>query len=213
MTQPSRSRASLVLVGGSGRRDASDAELARGLIQGDEWAVTETWHRFAPMVQMMAERALGSKPEAEDLVQETFCRLFRRAHTLQDPDCLRSFVYSFAVRALKSQLRYRHLRAWLSFRSPETLVDLRSTTIDVESADLLRNFYALLDRLSSRDRLVFLLRRVESMTVEEIASTMEISVSTVKRSMARASTQLSRWVDADPSLAALGPRPESGKVS
>ena len=48
-----------------------------------------------------------------------------------------------------------------------------------------------------------LLRRVESMTMEEIASTMEISVSTAKRSMARASSRLSRWVDSDPVLAAL----------
>lgn len=203
-TLPSRTRVPLVLVGSSGRRDVGDSELAQALIAGEAWAVTETWYRFAPMVLAMAERALGSRPEAEDLLQEVFGRLFRRAHTLQDPNCLRSFVYSFAVRALKSQLRYRHLRAWLSFRSPETLMDLQSTTLDVESSDLLRKFYVLLDRLSSRDRLVFLLRRVESMTVEEIATTMGISESTVKRSMAHASSRLSRWMDADPSLASLG---------
>lgn len=113
-------------------------------------------------------------------------------------------MYSFAVRSLKSQLRYRKLRAWLSFRSPETLVDLRSVTLDIEAGDHLRRFYALLDRLPPRDRLVFLLRRVESMTVQEIAMTMDISISTVKRSMTRASTRLSRWVDADPGLAPLG---------
>jgi RNA polymerase sigma factor (sigma-70 family) len=62
----------------------------------------------------------------------------------------------------------------------------------------------LLDRLPPRDRLVFLLRRVESMTVQEIAKTMEISESTVKRSMAQASTRLSRWVNSDPSLASFG---------
>src|SRR5688500_7948225 len=198
-----RSRATLVLVGSPGRREVSDAELAKSLIAGEAWAVTETWYRFAPMVLMMAERALGSRPEADDLAQEAFARLFRRAHTLQDPNCLRSFVYSFAIRALKSQLRHRQLRAWLSFKSPETLVDLRAVTLDVESSDLLKRFYGFLDRLSPRDRLVFLLRLVESMTMEEIASTMDIPVSTAKRSMARVSSRLSRWVDADPCLAAL----------
>ncbi|HEY6724408.1 MAG TPA: sigma-70 family RNA polymerase sigma factor [Polyangiaceae bacterium] len=202
-TTRSRSLAPLVLLGSRDHRDASDAEVARSLIRGEAWAVAETWHRFAPMVLMLAERALGSRSEADDLAQEVFARLFRRAHTLQDPNCLRSFVYSFAVRALKSQLRHRRLRAWLSFKSPETLVDLRVVTPDVESSELLRRFYALLDRLSPRDRLVFSLRRVEFMTVEEIASTLEISVSTVKRSMARASSRLSRWVESDPSFAAL----------
>lgn len=201
---PSRSCAPLVLVGKANRRNVSDPELAEALIAGNDWAATETWHRFAPMVLTMAQRALGSQPEAEDVVQEAFCRLFRRAHTLRDPNCLRSFVYSFALRTLKSQLRYRHVRAWLSFRSPETLVDLRSFTLDMESRNLLSRFYTLLDRLSPRDRLVFLLRRVEALTVEEIAEAMDISPSTVKRSIAHASERLSRWVDADPSLAALG---------
>jgi DNA-directed RNA polymerase specialized sigma24 family protein len=41
------------------------------------------------------------------------------------------------------------------------------------------------------------------MTIEEIAASLDISPSTVKRSMARASARLSRWVDADPSLGEL----------
>jgi RNA polymerase sigma-70 factor (ECF subfamily) len=61
----------------------------------------------------------------------------------------------------------------------------------------------LLDRLPPRDKLVFLLRRVERMTMEEVAECMDISVSTVKRSMTRASNRLSRWVDRDPGLAPL----------
>jgi RNA polymerase sigma-70 factor (ECF subfamily) len=199
------SRAPLSLVVAPIRDEVSDAELARGLANAESWALTETWHRFAPMVLVTAERALGSRSEAEDLAQDTFDRVFRVAKTLEKPESLRSFVYSIAIRALKSHLRHRRLRAWLSFQGPETLVELRQVTLDIEARDLLRRFYALLDRLSTRDRLVFVLRRVESMTVEEIALAMELSPSTVKRSMARASTRLSRWVDADPGLRGLVP--------
>jgi RNA polymerase sigma-70 factor (ECF subfamily) len=199
----SRSRASLALVVSQHHRETSDADLARGLIAGEPWAVDATWHRFAPMVMMTAERVLGSRSEAEDLAQEAFARLFRTVKTLRDPESLRSFVYSVAIRALKSQLRYRRLRAWLSFHEPESLVDLPRTTLDIESRDLLRKFHTLLDRLSPRDRLVFVLRRMESMTVEEIATTMALSESTVKRSMLHASSRLSRWVEADPHLARL----------
>jgi RNA polymerase sigma-70 factor (ECF subfamily) len=170
---------------------------------GEAWAVSEAWHRFAPMVLVTAERALGSSSEAEDLAQEVFDRVFRLASSLRRPDSLRSFVYSVAIRSLKSHLRHRRLRAWLSFQEPETLVDLRHGSQDVESRELLRKFYALLDRLSSRDRLVFILRRVESMTVEEIAASMDLSPSTVKRSMARASSRLTRWIDADAALRGL----------
>jgi RNA polymerase sigma-70 factor (ECF subfamily) len=191
------------LVVGTDRREVSDGDLARGLVAGEGWAVAETWHRYAPMVLSMAERALGSKSEADDIGQEVFYGVFRKAKNLRDPDSLRSFVYSFAVRALRYELRRRKVRAWLSFEEPEEWVDLGSQTQDVESRDLLRRCHALLDRLAPRDRLVFILRRMESMTVEEIATTMDISESTVKRSMAHASDRLLRWIDADPGLASL----------
>ena len=198
-----RSHIPLSLVVGTNRRPTSDGDLARGLAAGEAWAIAETWHRFAPMVLRMAERALGSRSEADDVGQDVFYRVFRTIKTLREPDSLRSFVYSFAVRALKSELRRKRLRGWLSFHPPEVLVDLGSRTLDVESRDLLRKCYALLDRLTPRDRLVFILRRMESMTVEEIAVVMDISLSTVKRSMAHASNRLLRWIDADPGLAGL----------
>lgn len=193
----------LSLVVGANRRHTSDGDLARGLMTGEMWAVAETWHRFAPLVLMTAERSLGSRSEAEDVAQEVFYRVFRRAKTLRDPDTLRSFVYSFAVRVLRSELRRRRIRGWLPFRQPDRAPDLDDRTVDVESRDLLRRFHVLLDRLKPRDRLVFVLRRMESMTVEEIAAAMQLSVSTVKRSMTHASRRLSCWIAADPGLAGL----------
>jgi len=195
------SHALLSLVVGEDRRDINDGDLARGLMAGASWAIAETWHRFAPMVIVMAERCLGSKSEAEDLSQEVFYRVFRKANTLRDPNTLRSFVYSFAIRVLKTELRRKKLRSWLLLNQPEALADMGSSTLDVESRDLLRRFHALLDRLALRDRLVFVLRRMESMTVEEIATHMDLSTSTVKRSLAHASDRLSRWIDADSDLA------------
>jgi RNA polymerase sigma factor (sigma-70 family) len=201
--QTRRSQARISLVVGGGRSAASDGDLARGLAAGETWALAETWHRFAPMVLLMAERSLGSRAEADDLGQEVFHAVFRKARGLRDPDSLRSFVYSFAVRTLRSELRRKRLRGWLSFQRPEQLPDIATRTSDVESRDLLRRCRALLDRLSPRDRLVFILRRIDSMTVDEIAATMGVSISTVKRSMAHASQRLSHWIAADPGLSDL----------
>ena len=194
---PLRPNPPLRLVVDSDRREVSDVELARGLMAGSGWAIVETWHRFAPMVLTTAARALGSEADAEDVAQEVFHRVFRKAKTLRDPDRLRSFIFSFAVRVLRSALRTKATRGWLSFRQPEAFVDLGGETINMEARDLLRRFYALLDRLTPRDRMVFALRHLESMTVEEVAASMELSVSTVKRSLVRASNKMSRWIEPD----------------
>src|SRR3954454_3819013 len=83
--------------------DASDAELARALAAGSNWAIAETWHRFAPGVMVLARRALGSESEADDLAQEVFQRVFAKAGTLRAPEMLRSFIFSFAIRLLKTE--------------------------------------------------------------------------------------------------------------
>ena len=200
---PGSHRAPLSLVVGQDRRTLSDGDLARGLMAGHTWAVAETWRRFAPMVLTLARRTLGSHSEAEDVGQIVFYRVFRKATSLRDPDSLRAYVYGFAIRALKTELSRRKLRSWLSFERPEVLSSLGSQTLDVESQDLLRRFKGLLDRLSPRDQLVFTMRRMEAMTVEEISAAMGLSESTVKRSMAHASARLSHWMRSDPGLAGL----------
>jgi len=56
-------------------------------------------------------------------------------------------------------------------------------------------------RAWERERLVFSLRHLESMTFAEIATAMEISLSTVKRAHARAVVDVTRWIASDRDLA------------
>ena len=200
---PERTHPHLSLVVGPTRRAATDAELARALRAGDSWAVDETWNRFAPQIHNMATRALGVATEADDIVQEVFRRVFSKAISLREPEKLRSFIRGFAILLIKSELRRRKARSWLSFHEPEALVDMASTTLDFESRQLLRRFYTLMDRLRPRERLVFALRNFEHMTVEEIAESTQLSTSTVKRSLTHATSKLSLWSDTDPDIAEL----------
>ena len=198
-----RPQPSLSLVVGAGCREIGDADLAKALIAGSPWAVDETWNRFAPMIHMMAFRALGVQTDAEDITQEVFHRVFRKVRTLREPDKLRGFISSFAIHVLKTELRRRRAQSWLSFHQPEALVDLVSGTLDIEARDLLRRFYRLMDRLRPRDRLVFALRNFEHMTLEEIVASTKLSASTVKRSLVRATNKLSLWSETDLGIAGL----------
>jgi len=190
----------LSLVADPPTSTVSDTELGQALVAGAVWAQAETWNRFAPIVFGMAARALGSEAEAEDVVQEVFYRLLVKAKSLRSPESLRSFVVSFAIRILKWELRKKRTRSWLSFNQPVMLVDIACEALDFESRDLLQKFYAFLARQAPRERLVLSLRYLESMTVEEIAKSMELSESTVKRSLECARKELLRWIETD-----LGP--------
>jgi len=176
---------------------ASDLELARALIDGKSHAAELAWERYSPLVHRIVSRAIGPDAEVEDVTQEIFYRLFSRIGTLRKPEALRSFVISFAIRIVKWELRRRRARRWLTLSETGEVPDEQVMVMDAESRYALRRLYALLDRLSTRERLVLVLRHVEGMTLEEIAEAMELSLATVKRALRRASVRVSQMVDTD----------------
>ena len=198
-----RHQVPLCVVPAGQMADPSDAELAQALKSGERWAPAATWNRFAPVVYGIVRRALGSQTDAEDVTQEVFFHLFARIRTLRDPGSFRSFVVSFALRIVKWELRRRRARRWLLLSPSNLLPETPTFDCDPESREVLRRFYVVLDQLAARDRLVFALRFLESMTLDEIASTLEVSLSTVKRDLNRASARVSRWIAADRDLVAF----------
>jgi RNA polymerase sigma-70 factor, ECF subfamily len=184
---------------------ARDYELARALINGEAQAAEMAWDRYAPLVHRIVSRAIGPDAEVEDVTQEIFYRLFSRIGTLRKPEALRSFVISFAIRIVKWELRRRRARRWLTLSETGDVPEEQLTVMDAESRYALRRLYSLLDRLSTRERLVLVLRHVEGMTLEEIAEAMELSLATVKRSLRRASLRVSQMVESgDPKRRASG---------
>jgi RNA polymerase sigma factor (sigma-70 family) len=193
----------VALPSDSGRPELDDVALARALIAGESWAPAATWNRYAALVYNMATRALGNEYEAEDVTQEVFYRLFARSGTLRKPEALRSFVVSFAIRILKWELRKKRAGRLFTVLAPKDLPDAPFRGADPEARDTLRRFYAALDRLGARERIVFALRRLESWTLSEIADGMDLSLSTVKRCYGRAEQEISRWIASDPDLVGL----------
>jgi RNA polymerase sigma-70 factor (ECF subfamily) len=187
-------------------QEAEDAKLARALIDGEARAAELAWDRYAPLVHGIVSRALGPDAEVEDVTQEIFYRLFSRIRSLRKPEALRSFVVSFAVRIVKWELRRRRARRWLTLSETGEVPDDQLLFMNVDNRYALRRLYSLLNLLTTRERLVLVLRHVEGMTLEEISEAMEISLATVKRTLRHASTRLSELVDADVQL-----RPTVGK--
>ncbi|MFF3885868.1 sigma-70 family RNA polymerase sigma factor [Streptomyces sp. NPDC001914] len=57
----------------------TDAELARGIVDGDETSLATAYRRWAPLVQALARRSLGDPREAEDVTQQVFLAVWRGA--------------------------------------------------------------------------------------------------------------------------------------
>ncbi len=180
----------------------SDEAIVRGIADGKESAATALWSRYGRLVYRLAERALGSPHEAEDLTQDVFVCLLAKVGGVRDAAALRSFVVSVTIRTLKWQLRRKRRRQWwVNLTQTGGLPEVAVQGTDVDEA--LQRFYGLLDRLRPDDRIIFVLRRVDGMQLQGVADATGHSLATVKRRLVKADAQLARWMEREPLLVAF----------
>jgi len=189
---------------------ADDATLATALIADDARAPRVAWARFSPMVHRMLKRAFGPGQEIDDLVQEVFLCFFKKVRGLREPQALKAFVISIVVKNIKYEIRQRRVRSWVRLWKTPHAEDSRTEQPDPAAREALTRFYAILDRLSPRDRAAFSLRFLEGLKLTEVAEALGISVSTTKRHLERIWKRVSLLAERSPGLAAY--LNEMGKI-
>ncbi len=90
---------------------ATDATLASSLARGDEGALRDLYERHGGIVLALATRMLGSREEGEEVLHDTFLRLWRNAARF-DPEraSVRTYLYAVARNLCLSRLRARNAR-------------------------------------------------------------------------------------------------------
>lgn len=195
-----------------GERPAS-AEPNEG---GDSPLESGGWGRFAEQVEMHRHelqvhcyRMLGSFTDAEDMVQETLLRAWRRRETFEGRSTLRAWLYRIATNAcldlLSGPARSREIAVvmdaeprsplaevpWLQ-PYPDSLLDLtasdaaRPEAVTVERETIELAYLAAIQHLPPRQRAVLILRDVAGLSAEETSGALELSVAAVKSALQRA---------------------------
>jgi RNA polymerase sigma-70 factor (ECF subfamily) len=169
----------------------------------------------------MLKRTFGPGQDVDDMVQDVFLCLFRKVGGLREPKSLKAFVISITAMTIKYELRQRRVRRWIHLSGSGSVSDLevpRTEQPDAGARQALVSFYAILDRLSARDRAAFVLRFFEGMELTQVADALGISVSTAKRHLARIWKRITLLVQRCPELASYlpslstlsnGPKPEA----
>jgi RNA polymerase sigma-70 factor (ECF subfamily) len=152
------------------------------------------------MVGRVLAKALGPGLDIDDLTQEVFARVFVRLPSLRDPSALRPFVLSVAGNVLKWELRRRWVGRQVRLSVTGKLPDVEGTAADTEARQALLRCYRIFDTFKTHERMAFVLRYLEEMTIEEVAATLDTSVSSAKRWVNRAAAKMSARMARDPDL-------------
>lgn len=160
--------------------DEQFADWCRRL-HGGERAALEALFRTAYPALVRYARGLSAEgdPEAQDVVQDVFIRLWERRRTLDPERSIKALLYTM--------VRHRTFNQMRNATNRETLLQTMDTGKPAPSPDAQADAELLgarlrtwIDELPERRREAFRLSRFDGLSYEEIARVMEVSVRTVE---------------------------------
>jgi RNA polymerase sigma-70 factor (ECF subfamily) len=148
---------------------------------------------YTPRVFGLVRQLVHQSAEAEDVTQEVFFKVFRKLDTFREDSTFYTWLYRVAVNTATDWLkRRRHDRAvGLDDLGATTFADATDGPSETLSRrDLQAEVRRAMTRLPEKFRTILVLRELEGLPYEEIATVLAISKGTVESRLFRARARL-----------------------
>lgn len=181
------------------------AGLVERCQRGDVEAFRELFRAHQREVTRLAQRMLGRATDLEDIVQEVFLQVHRSIRDFRHGARFSTWLYRVTVNVVLMHRRAAKSRPVFS-ELPEhaTAIDQRAGADEqLERERRVQAFHRLLDRLSEKKRVVFVLHELEGLAPGEIAKIVGAPVLTVRTRLFYARRELLQMLAEEPSLAAV----------
>ena len=176
----------------------SHRELMERTAGDDEHAFAELVAALAPSLLRFVARTLGSgASEAEDVVQETFVRLWKARHRWRPDAAVSTYLFTIASRLCMNRARgLRRRPAAVPVEPPagSDVPEIPDPAADPERAAHASQLRAAISEelaaLAPNQRAALLLRHEADMSYQEIAAALDTSPAAVESLLSRARTRL-----------------------
>jgi RNA polymerase sigma-70 factor (ECF subfamily) len=180
--------------------DESDAAAVARACAGETEAFRVLVDRYSRKVFRLAYRMTRNEQDAEDVVQETFLRAYRRLKQFESRSSFGTWIFRIAVNSALDLTRKlgRYEQAEQPMPGAEDGAEILSRVPAPEpapdrlllSGELKHKVESVLAGLSPQVRTAFVLRHYEGMSIEQIGSVLGLKRSATKNSIYRAVQRL-----------------------
>ncbi len=175
-------------------------ELVESFVKGDELAFAELVRRYRQKIYSLAYQLLRNHLDADEVVQETFVRVFKRRKELVNVKYFSTFLIRIATNYSIDLLRKRKSHSTMSDDSsslPGVIqLDLaRRVATPSEKLDnkrIMEEVARALDQLPPKQRATAILHDIEGYSKSEIAEAFECPEATVRSNLHIARSKLKK---------------------
>jgi RNA polymerase sigma-70 factor (ECF subfamily) len=174
------------------------ATLLERCRQGDELAWEAFVRQYQRRIYSLATCYATDADDARDLAQDVFVRLYRTRKQWSEAGAFIPWMIRVARNVCLDRVRARRVRPPASDIPADELADLAGTGGSPEEEYVASSrrqlFYRALRKLTGISREMILLKEIQGLQIEEIASMLRIPLGTVKSRSNRARLELARNV-------------------
>ena len=179
------------------KNQPTDEELIARFQDGDNYAFDQIVRRYKDQLLNFVYRFICDLTEAEDIVQETFFRVYRHKHYYKEVAKFSTWIYTIASNLAKTEIRRRRRRKFFSIND-ETYKEREMKISDkindpeqnVNSTVTENVIQKAINKLSPKFRQVIILRDIQGFSYEEISMIIHVPLGTVKSRVNRARLKL-----------------------
>lgn len=166
-----------------------DYKLMRRVQDGDMVAFNEVVERYKDRLMNVIGRMLSSQEEAEDVVQETFIRVYQHRQSFNFQHCFSTWIYTIGLNLARNELRKR--KRFKHYDITEMQGNESEFAVEMKLPSRLPQVIdEAVSELPEKYRLAFMLRDLQEMPYEEVAKILSIPLGTVKSRVNRARMML-----------------------
>ncbi len=158
-------------------------DLVERIKEGDREAFMAVTRHYQRKIFLLAYSYLRNKEDAMDVVQETFLRLYQKAHMFRKGRNFQNWLLQMAKNICIDSYR-KHQSKDKEFRSKKRIDEVNTSAGQGEhdhfSSDLKEIFSRCLEKLSEKQRMIFVMKHYNHFHYNEIAQILDIASGTVK---------------------------------
>ncbi len=184
----------------SGPAPDDDRDLVDRCLAGDRRAFDELYRRHASIVHGRLTRLVGNTSEVEDLVQQVFLESFRSLPKFRGDAAFRTWLYRIVVNVAMGALRKqrRHPSVAIAADALDGLISAELTPeAQARERELYERALGHVAKLKPKHKIAFVLRHVEQLSLEEIATMVGAKAPAVGQRVRKAERELINLIAID----------------